>query len=200
MQQQSGWRALAVAGLLLAAGVGCRRKAEVSATGVSAWEPDRALLGQLAPEATFPDFRLRPPQGYQPARQTQGTNEGYLWAGPPHPDGTRPVLIVGVHKPPSPQAPMPTLEQALQAGVDSVRQRRQQFSSMPPERGAINGLPFLRARFTGVEPRIGKRVTGAVYVSVDGRRIFQLNTQDVEPYHQATAPLRESSLLTFKKR
>src|SRR6478752_7461228 len=66
----------------------------------TAWTPDKATLGQLAPEVKLPGFRIRPPKGYRLQQQTHGTGQGFSWVGATRGDGTRPYLMVLVLTPP----------------------------------------------------------------------------------------------------
>jgi hypothetical protein len=186
--------ALAALGVGLA---GCRRPVGVQAE--TTWKPDPSRVGGLAPETSLPDFRLRPPEGYHLIRRQERFGEGFAFVGPARADGTHPMVMGVVMKRPSPQAPMPTPEKALADSLAIVARRRRQFSPSSPEHGTINGVPFVRARWDGADLQTGKMMHGVYYVAVDDRRIFQLSTQDLDPYSQQSLPLGEASLQTFQK-
>jgi hypothetical protein len=164
------------------------------------WAPDRALLGQLAPEITRPGFRLRPPKGYLVQEQAAGTTARYAWVGPARPDGTRPTLMLLVATPPPGETTRYTAPQALDKFLAGVRSRREQWRRSSTERGRVGGLEFARARWSGVEPNTHRAMRGFIYAAVMGRQIVQIASQDVAPAAGTSLKLAKASALTFRSR
>jgi hypothetical protein len=121
------------------------------------------------------------------------------WGGSVRPDGTAPMFQLVLVSPPPGQRP-PGVDQFLTSMLDGVRRRRQNWSQSPPEWGTINGLAFLRIRWSGTEPSKGWKMHGVMYAAFDGRAFIQLHTQDIEPHHEQALKIGEAATLTFRKK
>jgi hypothetical protein len=63
----------------------------------------------------------------------------------------------------------------------------------------VNGIEFLRARWSGTDKATERKMHGFIYVAVVGQQIIQLSSQDVEPHHGAALPVAEAAVQTFRK-
>ncbi len=164
------------------------------------WTGDPQWRGDLAAEVGLPTFRIRPPRGYTLIEQPgPGGARAFAWKGATRADGTAPYVMVTIATAPPGETKMPTLEAALDTFLDGVRRRRVDWLRTPGEVGQVNGLTFIRARWSGIEPNSGVRMHGFMYIAIDGRNIIQLSSQDVEPHHDRALRLAEASALTFNK-
>jgi hypothetical protein len=195
MRRQAIWTALS---LILTTG------AALAAPGdhpqpATAWTPEKAHLGQLAPEVKMPGFRIRPPKDYRLQQQTHGTGQGFSWVGATRGDGTRPYLMVLVLTPPPRETKLYSPEQALNTLLAGIQRRRDDWKRSDAEQGTVNGREFVRARWSGIESTTQHTMRGFSYVTVDGGTIIQVSSQDVEPHDRAALKLAETAALTFRR-
>lgn len=168
-----------------------------------AWTADPAALAALGDEVEVDAYRLRLPPGLRsmpPPASTPPGAQVSSWQGAPRADGTTPSLSVMIWTPAPEEAKESALEAALTAMVDGVKRRRTEFSRTSPERGTIDGRPFMRARWTGKEPARGIPMGGVAYLGLDGPRLLYFNTQDAEPHLEAALRLGEAGILSLRKR
>jgi hypothetical protein len=164
------------------------------------WSPDAALLEQLGPIADVDGYQVRPPQDYafSPPPATPPGVKGFGWKGTPREDRTAPQLIVGLTSRPPGEADV-ALEQYLEEMLGGVQRRRTDWTQTPAERGQVNGLTFVRARWSGTDPERQQKMHGFMYVAKDGSTVIHISSQDVEPHHPDALRLAEAAALTFKK-
>jgi hypothetical protein len=168
--------------------------------GLPSWNPEKVMLGRLAPATRAAGGRLRPPKGYALQQQREATREHAAWLGPIRTDGTRPsLLLLRMTSPPDEKARY-TAVQALDRMLTAVQRRRRRWQQSATERGRVGGLEFARARWSGIEPNTGREMKGFIYVAVAGRQIVQISSQDITPYHAASLRLAEAAALTFQWR
>jgi hypothetical protein len=167
-------------------------------TPLATWAPDRTLLSRLAPAVSLSGFQLRPPDGYTLQKQVHGSGRIFTWIGPPRQDGTRPYLMVSVLTPPSGVRNRYTAEGALDMMLAGVQRRRVDWKRSAAEHGRVNGLEFVRSRWSGVERTTQQKMHGFSYVTVKGSTIIQISSQDVEPHEQSALRLAEAAALTFR--
>lgn len=165
-----------------------------------AWRPDAALLNRLAPVARVGQFELRPPKGYAMQRKPgPGKSEGVAWVSAPREDGTRSYVMLVIAQLPAKEARKYTPEQTLDKMLQGVQARRtKDWKRSATEHGMLNGLPFLRARWSGVAQEAPLKLRGFHYLTVLDGKIIQLSSQDLESNPNALK-LAEASVLTFKK-
>ncbi len=173
-----------------------------AAPSAQQWSPDKDLLENLAPAKALGGYTIRPPKGYQmqqaPANAPAGVKM-HAWAGEPRKDGTKPSVLVMFLTPPSGEAPKMTLEQLAERMLGGVKRRRTNWKQGEPEIGMVNGIKFVRVRWTGNEPALNADMEGFVYVAQDGNTILQLTSQDTVAEAKKTLPIAEASVLTLKK-
>jgi hypothetical protein len=109
------------------------------------------------------------------------------------------MFQVMVGSPPAGSA-LPGVDEYLEVMLDGVKRRRRDWSQSTPERGTVNGLTFLRTRWSGTDPASGRKLHGVMYVAVDGRWYISLHTQDVEPHHGQALKIGEAAAQTFVKK
>ena len=165
------------------------------------WEPNKALLNRLDSPQDIEEFQLNPPRNYTPhTRLGDYGSKATAWAGPLRRDGTRPQVMVLTVTLPAEEVKQYTLEQILYTFMERLSHRRQDWTRTSAEKGTINGLTFVRARWSGTDPNLGRKMHGFNYVTMVGDKVIQLSSQDVEPYAKESLDLAEASALTFKKR
>ncbi len=166
------------------------------------WKPAPTLLRQLGQEVRRDTYTLRPPKGYLllPEEYQKSGFDGVLWVGRQRADGTRPGLTLLIATPPSEIKHSLTPEQALDAHLASIRRNRENWFQSDVQRGRVGGREFIRAYWAGTDTRRGFDLRGFVYLTLDGRRIVTISSQDVAPYEKRTLALAEAAALTFRKR
>jgi hypothetical protein len=184
--------------------IGCKQKATPTSeaeTPLPDWKPDSALLDKLAEETELEGYLVRPPKGYAKTTPPGGPPGAKFtaWSGVARPDGTSPMFMIMVGSPP-PKERLPSLNGFLTLMIDPVKQRHQNWSQTASERGTLNGLTFLRTRWSGTEPGKGWKMHGIMYVAIDGRNFIQLASQDLEPHHEQALKLGETAVQTFRKK
>ena len=172
-----------------------------TAPPISDWEPNARLLEQLGPAADVDAYQLRPPQGYSfvtsPAIAPGA--KAFAWIGTRRNDRTVPMLFIGVVSPPAEEANI-TVEQYLEKRLESVKSGRTSWMQTKPERGRVNGLTFVRSRWSGTDTETQWNKHGIMYATRDGSTFIHLHIQDSEPHHEETLRLAEAAVLTFKRK
>jgi hypothetical protein len=163
------------------------------------WTPDSAVLEKLDAYQDIDNYQFRPPKGY-PSVSGKTLAPGskiFGWGGTLRPDQTAPMITVMVVKPMPVQKPP---EQLMQDFLNGIKQRRQDWQQSTFERGSVNGLTFLRARWSGTEPTKRWKMHGLMYVAQDGTTLIEISTQDVEPNDKEALKISEAAALTFKRK
>jgi hypothetical protein len=165
------------------------------------WKPAPALLSRLDAPFTVGRFELRPPKGYVLQRQTGPAQTQALgWVGPARDNGVRPYLMLGIVTVPATEAGKHSVEQSLDKFLQSIQKSRgQDWKRNATEHGTVNGLPFVRARWSGSLPKSPFKVHGFNYVTLVKGQVIQLSSQDVEPDQREPLALAEAAALTFKR-
>jgi hypothetical protein len=159
------------------------------------------LLEQLGPLTDVEGYQVRPPKAYSFSRPPGPPGfTGYAWAGALRGDKTAPQLLIGVVPVPPAEAKAQSPERFLEKMLEGVKRRRTNWTQTPPERGQVNGLTFVRARWSGTESAKGWKMHGFMYATQDGATFLQLSSQDVEPHHEHALKIAETAVLTFKKK
>jgi hypothetical protein len=164
--------------------------------------PNPELLSQLNEEVQFSGYGVRPPKGYTlkqlPSPLPSQKSSGIGWVGQPRMDGTSPSFMFLVMSIP-PGERLPTGVSAFVEFLASIRKRRTDWTTTPPEPCEIGGLRFLRAEWRGKNMDSGMPMRGFLYVAFDGRTVIQLSSQDPEPYDHSSLPIAEAAVSTFRK-
>src|SRR5262245_40164808 len=139
---------------------------------LAVWEPDATFLEQLGPIIDVVGYQVRPPRDYSfsPPPTTPPGVKGFAWKGPLRQDQTAPQLMVGLTSRP-PEEANASLEQYLDTLLEGVKRRRTNWTQTSPERGQVNGLTFVRARWSGTEPEKQWAMHGFMYVAKDGSTV-----------------------------
>ncbi len=181
--------------------------AKLTSTKPDGWQPDPTLLDQLAPAAVVEAYEVRPPKGYgllRPPAPPGG--RFFFWMGPQRFDPTgekkrgQATFGITLSTLPPAEAKETTLEKFLDMGLGVYKERLTGWSQRATERGQINGLSFLRVRWSGVESTKGLRIHGFKYMTQDGQNYVGVHCDDVEPYHVETLKLAETAAHSFRKR
>ena len=167
----------------------------------SAWTPDKILAGKLDTTADVDDFQLRLPSAYQ-AKAITGPPGSLInaWVGPARSDGTRPSIVLTIQSVLDKDPSKNTLEAALKIFLENAEKRAKNWTRTALEKGSVNGLSFIRARWRGVNPTTGRIMHGFNYVTIKDRKVIQISSQDLEPHNKEGLDLAEAAALTFKKR
>jgi hypothetical protein len=170
--------------------------------GADGWQPAAALLDELAPAADVADYQVRPPKGFaksaDPDKPPKGIKAMPFWFGAARADEPAPQLMVLVSAVPAEMAP--PLEEALSGQLALPKQQLERWSQTEPERGKVNGLDFLRARWSGTDPKTKAKTSGFTYVAQDGENSVTLSGQATGPDQENALKLAEAAVLTFKKK
>lgn len=163
------------------------------------WKANAALLSKLGAEFTIDGYAIRPPRGYKMVSQKSGVMQANLWKGDVRDNGTAPGLVLLVSTPPPGEKKLPTIEQALDMYLADIERNRKEWQRTKAERGTVNGLTFVRARWSGTDLQRGFPVNGFGYVFTDGKAYYTIGGQDIRPNGVTTLPLLEAAALTFRK-
>jgi len=157
------------------------------------------MLEKLDGYQDIDNYQIRPPKEYPrvPGQTLPPVTKIFGWGGTLRPDQTAPMITVMVVKPIPVKKPP---EQLMQDVLNSIKQRRQDWQQSTFERGTINGLTFLRARWSGTEPNKRWKMHGLVYMALDGTTLIEISTQDVEPNDKEALQVSEAAALTFKRK
>lgn len=164
------------------------------------WSPEAALVKRLGTTSTAGQFQLRPPKGYSLQRSKAGDRpKASAWVSAPREDGTRSFIMLVIAEPPAKEMSNYTPEQMLGEFLEGIQERSaKDWKRSPAERGTVNGLPFVRARWSGTSRDAPFRMRGVQYLTILEGKIITLSSQDVESDPKALQ-LAEASILTFKK-
>jgi len=165
------------------------------------WVSDKTLADRLGSFVDMKEFQLKVPKTYQPVNQPgpDGSNIT-AWIGAERSDGTKPYVMVTTARLNSEQQSTLSSEQALDAFLTSIERRRKQWSRTPTERGKVNGMTFVRSRWSGVDMNTGKKMRGFSYVTINNGELVQISSQDVEPNDKGDLEIAEAAALTFIKK
>ena len=165
-----------------------------------AWTPDKALVDRLATAQAVEGYTIRPPSGYQMQRANSPASMKLIaWVGEAREDGTKPTVMLQIVVPPPGQSVNLPLEQLAQKMLGRVKRSRTNWRQDKHERGVVNGMTFVRIRWTGTEQAHNRKMAGFTYVALDGTSIVQVSSQDFVPHSNQALPLAEASVLTFQK-
>jgi hypothetical protein len=192
--------------LLLVTGCGPRESAtapktwqtptDITLPPTPVWVPDSTRLDQLDPPFDVGDYRIRPPKEYTLRKTRRGGTEALIWEGPERKDKSSPKLWVMVGKM-APGDEKLSLEESNAILIAGAKQKLEQYSETPSERGKIGDLPFLRMTFQGTEK--GAKGHIVAYHAHDGQKYIHIMTMDVEPHWVGTFNLLETAARTIEK-
>jgi len=91
------------------------------------------------------------------------------------------------------------LEDILDRFLKGASEHWRAWIQEPVEAGRVNGLKFIRTRWSGINIATGQPTRGFLYLARDGDIVIQISSQDVEPDHEQPLGLAETAALTFKK-
>jgi hypothetical protein len=188
--------------ILLGKGGDKSAKGSANDEGLPDWTPDPALLAQLGPEeplspegeidptAVRPDFRIRPPKGFE--RTDEAHKQMSKWASLSKENKSVVMIILKIGS-----IGDPVKEADAKKRTEPYYE---DFTAAPVERGRINGLTFARSFWEAKVEKSDDRVRGAEYVLQDGKNeivisIWIRGTKDVDTRFK----LLEASVLTFRR-
>jgi peroxiredoxin len=158
------------------------------------WQPGSTAFSQLADEVAVGAYRVRPPRGYVPEKlPPEAGRETYRWKGPAQPGGTVPVFEVSLAPAPAEKKLEALLEKDVEAGAGP---RRLGWSCSPAERGDVNELTFVRARWNTQEHPQKWTAAGVIYLGLDGDTLVRISSREAMPTFGG--PL-DAAALTFHK-
>jgi|GEM_PF-3008208 len=165
------------------------------------WKTELALLAELGPEEAVDNYIVRPPRGYGRVTPPAGTvppqGQFFFWASEPREDGTAASFTMMIVTPPGNEE-FPSLEDAHEQSMDSIKKRRQTWQVTRREAGLVGGIRFLRSRWNGMDAELGP-MHGFNYSAFDGRTFIRIASQDLRQYHQQALKIAEAAALTFRK-
>jgi hypothetical protein len=165
------------------------------------WKPDKKIASGLGALVDLEEFQLNVPKQYQPVKQPGPEGSmAVAWVGRKRSDGTHPSIMVATTRLSSEQRSHLSLENALDVFLAGIEKTRKDWNRTAAERGKVNGVTFVRARWSGTELTTEKMMHGFSYVTIDKGLLVQISSQDVEPYDKETLGLAEAAALTFVKK
>jgi hypothetical protein len=170
-----------------------------------AWRPDKKLVERLAKEEVVEGYAFRPPAGYRLERPEIPKNmvhvlKIYGWVGKKREDGTRPTIMVNTVLPGTGKPFTLTAEQAADNLLNAIKQGHTDWRQDKPEKGVVNGMDFVRVRWSGISSTKNRRMRGFIYLAFDGPKMLRLTSQDYVPEDEKSLPLAEASALTIRKK
>jgi hypothetical protein len=135
------------------------------------WKSSPQWSTKLAPARKFNFGEIRAPKGYALQQKPAPGGQGYAWVGVEGEDGTRPYLMLMSLTMPEAEAKKYTAEAVLNAFLQGVKARHENWSRSIAERGTING-----------------------------RSLVQISSQQTQPDDYGALKLAEAAALTFKKK
>lgn len=166
------------------------------------WSPDPAAVAQLGESVGLDHFRLRQPPGYAARPKVVGTRHSLSLKGPQRPGRGSPALILELRPLEAREKEM-SLEQVLEGELTFFK--NVQAATLPNmthtaiERGQLNGMTFVRSRFTSDSPRPGEKAHGLMYLSVQDQTVVSVTALDGEPESKTTLKLLEASAQTLQR-
>ncbi|MCI0662997.1 MAG: hypothetical protein L0220_18165 [Acidobacteria bacterium] len=107
--------------------------------------------------------------------------------------------MLTIASPPKEELDKLTLQQSLSTFLAGIEKRQKNWKQNKVEEGSIGGIKFIRSYWEGVDPKSGHSLHGFNYVAIDGEKVINLSSQDIDPFYKESLPLTESAVLTFKK-
>jgi hypothetical protein len=147
-------------------------------------------------------YQIRVPKGYEffpPPGNPPAGAKAFGWAGARRADGTAPSLAAMVITLPSGEKKR-SLDEFMRGLLDGVKRRRTGWTETAIERGQINGLTFLRARWSGADSTSNLPMHGFMYAALDNGTYISLSSQDIDPNYDQPLKLAEAAVMTFKKK
>jgi hypothetical protein len=114
-------------------------------------------------ETTIAGFVLRPPTGCV-AMQPEGPEgmQTFAWKGAERADGSSPYLLALIITAPPGETEMPPLEVVLKQHLAGIERRRTEFAATKADAVKINGIEFLRARWSGMDKASDRKMHGLI--------------------------------------
>jgi hypothetical protein len=165
------------------------------------WLSDKTLADRLDALVDVEGFQIKVPKKYQIINQPGPDGSKITaWVGDERSDGTKPYVMVSIVRLNSEQQSKLSLEQALDKFLTSIETRRKNWNRTPAERGKVNGMTFVRSRWSGTDLTTEKKMRGFSYVTIDNGTLVQISSQDVEPHDKVALETAEAAALTFIKK
>lgn len=162
------------------------------------WTPDEQVLPQLAETVTEDLFSLRPPAGYERVERNGPTGSRLLsWVSALRADQTRGYIMFLI-------VPIPAGEEKLSLPVQldkllkGVENQRAAYNRTDIQTGNVNGTPFARAYWQGIDKRTGVKMAGFYYLARGGGNLIGISSQDLKDNQATDLHLAETSALTVQ--
>jgi len=158
------------------------------------------LASQLGTLEAVEEFTVQPPKGYKFVKGAGPDGAViYGWSGEKRSTGTAPQFLILIFSPES-EVRQSDMEPGLAALLVSFATGKTDWKLGPIEHGVVNGHPFVRTRWEGFEASLGYKVFGFSYLTIVGKKVIHLSSQDVEPFKTEALGLAESAARTFRKK
>jgi hypothetical protein len=167
-----------------------------------AWTPDPKMLVHLREEPfdlSETKYTICPPKDYQFERRRDDGNR-YSWKTEIRDSDTTYAKIDVIFLSMPQEMQGQSLEALLNYWSRNDKLRYSEFSRAPLEYGTINGMKFMRSRFSGLRTGIVKFQEEIItYLMLDGNNLVGIEINDVDPHHKETLPILEAAALTLKR-
>lgn len=167
---------------------------------ISQWKSDKVFEKQFASAIKIEGYNVHPPKTYQEGQVDIPGGKVISWTGAARKDGTLPAMFLDfLPVVPEKEVKEHDLKWAATQILAGMNSQRKNWKPEKAETGSINGLTFVRIRWSGFDETWNRKIQGVIYVMLDGNKPIALNGQDVFPESKKTLPIIEASILTFKK-
>lgn len=168
------------------------------------WTVDQNIASRLRHRIDLkdgkPHIRIDVPPEYS-AQVSEGPGgKTLLLRGPSRKDRTQSVLIVSSlpNRGPSDKKSF-TLSEGFPLYLAAIKSgRRDKWQETKSESGSINGQPFMRAQWSGIEPVSKKLMRGFLYGTVVDDQFVVMSAQDFEQYVPHVMPALNATALTLQ--
>ncbi len=164
------------------------------------WQSDKVFTKQFASAIKVEGYSVQPPKKYQKDQTDIPGGKVISWIGAARDDGSLTAMFLDfLPVIPEKEVKEHNLEWAATQILAGMNSQRKDWKPEKAETGMVNGLTFVRIRWSGFDAEWKRKIQGVIYVMLDGDKPIALTGQDAFPESQKTLPMIEACILTFKK-
>jgi predicted Zn finger-like uncharacterized protein len=166
------------------------------AIGLTSWQPDPALLGDLDAPTMVQGYRLRPPRGLLHLDQKTSAGRADIWTNEDRGAAERLTTFSTIIATDQPIELVSNVPGFLTGYFNSLKRKAKDLQEGPHERGLIGGVTFTRVAWTATETALNRPTHGFVYVGV--RRSHRIVLTGLEHVGEPSVlPLFDTAARTF---
>jgi hypothetical protein len=175
----------------------CAGMASAQSKPRSTWIAPPAIAKQLAAPTSLGFATIRLPKGIRLKREKSRDKGWDLWVGSGAGWGPLPTYAVISGKLTAEEAEMYSIQDITEFSMIMLNADIHGLQLTTPENGRINGVPFSRVRWSGVDKELRTPLHGFVYTSIRGRQFTQIMSQQIERTRERLR-FTDASALTFR--